>query len=927
MKDGKMTADGRKFLDRMYDKYREIWTDDQVISPDGDLQFNEKSIARANEFLVALNQAIIGKDTDRNAKVAEFFPKTPVKEISDAIEEFKQGLVVDEDTKFQIQNKLKDIIVAELSNNQADMFTKRTMAIGYTPLLRRGEYEVRISAFNKKGERVVLKQDYKDQLAYRQFENEAEALSIADKMNKELFGNRTYKVEARNKDGEYELMDVKLEAETSAAIDAIAAPPQLNLNEFTRGLRQFSIVLRPDKLQEVIVALTNQNNRARQRLERKFVPGYDPDAIRAVTEHVEARASTISKVMMRPRISELMNLRMQESRNLWYGNKAELDRREKAWKDLESNPAATEPQRNYAKREYDTYAYMYNETNPQGKAKRGNQFYNEASGLLQFMENNRDLNESDFGAGEIASRVRAYTSVMQLGGSIATGALNFVGAITNSIPFLATYNPNTALGGGFGFGPAFAAFQRALSNVGLRRAMTNSRLNTAEYYEEMANDPALLAEYGLEAHEAKFIAREIREGTMIPAQTNALTETARGRSKSGLVQKGMDGFMWTFNATEQASRRAVGLAAYRLEYERRKTSGASEKDAIEAARQFAVEALRISLGEYSVINRPPAWRSGIQSFLYMYKVFPTTSIQLLKALPRSGQLYMLAAMWVLAGVSGFPFAEDLEDIIDTIAQKLGFRVGSIRYEAAKLIDSIAPGASQIILNGGANAILPADLAGRVSLGDFIPGTGILLAGSNVGRELAEIGGPALSMATDTIDSVATGIKAAATEKVTFEDWLRENPVTLGRMFGDALAYVNSGAVVDRRGYVVSPDMDASVILTRLLGFYPAGAAEEYGVIRVSKRIVDYQKEVSAGFRRAWIKAMIRGDMEQAQAIVDSVNDWNEGAEGTALEINNFQRNARKALQEARRPAGERLLRSAPKSAKEDVDLAATLLGY
>ena len=927
MKDGKMTADGRKFLDRMYDKYREIWTDDQVISPDGDLQFNEKSIARANEFLVALNQAIIGKDTDRNAKVAEFFPKTPVKEISDTIEEFKQGLVVDEDTKFQIQNKLKDIIVAELSNNQADMFTKRTMAIGYTPLLRRGEYEVRISAFNKKGERVVLKQDYKDQLAYRQFENEAEALSIADKMNKELFGDRTYKVEARNKDGEYELMDVKLEAETSAAIDAIAAPPQLNLNEFTRGLRQFSIVLRPDKLQEVIVALTNQNNRARQRLERKFVPGYDPDAIRAVTEHVEARASTISKVMMRPRISELMNLRMQESRNLWYGNKAELDRREKAWKDLESNPAATEPQRNYAKREYDTYAYMYNETNPQGKAKRGNQFYNEASGLLQFMENNRDLNESDFGAGEIASRVRAYTSVMQLGGSIATGALNFVGAITNSIPFLATYNPNTALGGGFGFGPAFAAFQRALSNVGLRRAMTNSRLNTAEYYEEMANNPALLAEYGLEAHEAKFIAREIREGTMIPAQTNALTETARGRSKSGLVQKGMDGFMWTFNATEQASRRAVGLAAYRLEYERRKTSGASEKDAIEAARQFAVEALRISLGEYSVINRPPAWRSGIQSFLYMYKVFPTTSIQLLKALPRSGQLYMLAAMWVLAGVSGFPFAEDLEDIIDTIAQKLGFRVGSIRYEAAKLIDSIAPGASQIILNGGANAILPADLAGRVSLGDFIPGTGILLAGSNVGRELAEVGGPALSMATDTIDSVATGIKAAATEKVTFEDWLRENPVTLGRMFGDALAYVNSGAVVDRRGYVVSPDMDASVILTRLLGFYPAGAAEEYGVIRVSKRIVDYQKEVSAGFRQAWIKAMIRGDMEQAQAIVDSVNDWNEGAEGTALEINNFQRNARKALQEARRPAGERLLRSAPKSAKEDVDLAATLLGY
>ncbi len=930
-KDQRVSGNARRFLDRMYNKYRDLWTDDRVIDADGNMQFNDKSIKSANDFLVALNQAIIGKDTDRNAAVAKFFEgKISEKEISDSIEEFKKELNITEENKFLVQNKLKDIIVAELSNEQADMYTKRTLATGYTPVLRRGEYEVRIAAFNKKGERVVLKQDYKDQLVYRQFENESEALTIADQMNKDLFGGRTYKVEARNRDGEFELMDVTLEAETSAALDAIAAPPQLNLNEFIRGLRQFSIVLRPDKLENVIVALTNQNNRARQRLERKFVPGYDPDAIRAVTEHVESRASTIAKVMMRPRISEIMNLRMKESRDLWFGSAEQLRLLEKNWKDAEANPQTTEAQKVYAKRLYDNYAYMYNETNPEGKAKRGNQFYNEASGLLQFIENNRDLNESDFGAGEVASRVRAYTSIFQLGGSIATGALNFIGAITNSIPFLATYNQQTALGGGFGFGPSFAAFQRALSNVGLRRAMADSRLNTAEFYEEMATNPQLLKQYGLEEHEAKFIAREIREGTMIPAQTNALVETARGRVQSGALQKTIDGFMWTFNATEQASRRGVGLAAYRLEYARRKAAGASDKNAAEFARAFAVEALKLSLGEYSVLNRPAAWRSGIQSFLYMYKVFPTTSIQLLKALPRSGKLYMLAAMWMLAGVSGFPFAEDLEDLIDTIAQKLGFRAGSIRFEIAKLIDSVAPGASQILLNGGANMVLPADLAGRVSLGDYVPGTGVLLAGANVGRELAEIGGPAVSMMFGEIglvNSVATGIKAAATEKVTFEDWLRENPVTAARLLGDSLAYINSGAIVDRRGYIVDQDASASIILTRLLGFYPASAAEEYGVVRISKRVIDYQKEVSAGFRQAWVKAMIRGDMDQARAIVESVDDWNEGAAGTALEIKSFERNARKALREANRPAGERLLRGAPKAAQQELEQAAELLGY
>ena len=99
------------------------------------------------------------------------------------------------------------------------------------------------------------------------------------------------------------------------------------------------------------------------------------------------------------------------------------------------------------------------------------------------------------------------------------------------------------------------------------------------------------------------------------------------------------------------------------------------------------------------------------------------------------------------------------------------------------------------------------------------------------------------------------------------------------------------------------------------------------MIRISKRIIDYQKEVSAGFRQAWIKSMIRGDMEQAQAIVDSVRDWNEGAAGTALEIRNFERNARKALQEAQRPAGERLLRSAPRAARQDIEQAAEILGY
>jgi hypothetical protein len=927
MRDKKMAAESKRFLDEMYDKYIELWTANKETTEDGDFKFNVKSMESANDFLVLLNQAILGKDTDLNENLFAYFPKTPTSETDRKINAFKAELVNIDDNRFIIQNKLKDIIVADISNDQADAYTIRSLATGYTPVLRRGEFEVRINAYNSKGERVVLEQDYRDQLAYSQFEAESEALTTAEMINKELFDKKKFSVNARNPDGQYTLMEVTLKAEAGAALDGIAAPPQLNLNEFTRGLRQFSITLPPKKLEQVIVALTSQNNRARQRLERKFVPGYDPDAIRAVSEHVEARSSTIAKVMMRPRISELMNLRLEETRKLWQGDPEKLELLRQEMEQVMKDPAASEAKRKYAKREYEQYAYMFNETNPEGTAKRGNQFYNEGSSLLQFIENNRDLNESDFGTGEVASRIRAYTSIFQLGGSLATGALNYISAITNSIPYLAVYNPQNSFGGGFGFGKSMAEFRRALSNVGLRRAVANSDLNTAEFYDEMATNPQMLTEYGLEAHEAKFIAREIREGAMIPAQSNALMETARGRVQSGAWQKAMDGFMWTFNATEQASRRAVGLAAFRMEYARRISAGESQEKAAEFARVFAVDALKLSMGEYSVLNRPPAWRTGIQSFLYMYKVFPTTSIQLFRALPRSGQVYMLASMMILAGVSGFPFAEDLEDLIDTIAQKLGFKTGSIRYEIAQAVDSVAPGMSRFVLSGAANWILPADLAGRVSLGDFVPGTGVLLAGADIGREIGEVAGPAWSMLYGVFNSTAMGVKAATSEKVTFEDWLRENPITAGRILGDSLAYMNSGAIVDRRGYVVSDEVSAAVILTRLAGFYPQAAAEQYEIIRLSTRMTDYQKEVSAGFRQAWIKAMVRNDMDQARSIVEAVNDWNDGAQGTALEIKNFEANARKALREATRPASERLLKSAPKGAREDIDQVTQLFGY
>ena len=914
-----LTAAERQAFQRIYRRYKEFYTADKTYDENGDPMLNSASIEKANDFIVAVNKAIIlGEQMDYDRFASFFDDKTVADDAIAFAKDFKQRLVFpegDEQAKFTIQNRLKDIITFEVANDDADLFTKKSLATGYTPINRKGDHQVRVVVTNAAGRVVNLKQDYKNMLVYSQFEGKDEAVAFARTLNQDLFGDRTYKAEVYDEaSGRYTIQEVKLTAMPGAALNSIAAPLELNLNEFVRGLRQFGITLNPVKMENVVVALTKQNARARNRLKREFTPGASSDGVQAIMQHVEARASTIAKVIIRPRLSEIMNRNLRSSNELWNGSKSILETKRRHWEAMEKNPTAT--------REGGTY-------------EKANQYYNEAAQLLAFLNNNRNVDESDFGSGEVASSVRAYTSVFQLGLSIATGALNYVGAVTNGIPYLATYNSKTAFGGGFGFAKSMAAFGIALNQVGLRKSAMTSLGNigqdtpgfeTAEFYDAVAKDPKLQAKYGLRSHEAKFIADEIREGVMIPAQSNALTATARGRVTSGAGQKLLDGMMWTFNSTEQAVRRGLGLAAYRLAYDRAIAAGRSPAEATTDARAFAVETLKFTLGEYSVMNRPSAWRTGLQSFLYMYKVYPTTTIQLLNRLDRPGKVAMLVSLWLFGGLLAFPFAEDAEDLLDTLAQKLGI-TGSVRYEVAKYLDQIAPGISPYVMRGVLNSFIPADIASRVSVGNFVPGTGLLLAGSNAAKELEEIGGPSLSMLWGVASTIPNAIKAPFSEKVSMIDVLRENPITMGRALGDMLAYDSAGAIIDRRGYVVSKDLTAGTYLTRALGFYPVAAAQQYEFIRTARRMTDYQREISAGYQQAWIKARMSGDSDQVRDINAAVADWNRAAYGTPLYIANFQENAAKAYAEAIRPATLRYLRTAPKASRTDLRSAAEILSY
>lgn len=925
VKNGKLDGDAEKLVDKTLNKYKEIYVSGYTVDARGNIAPGREEIDRADEFLAAVNRALISADAKNDPDVRAFFEnQKDADDFMTSLEDFRdKRKVPDGELTFLFQNEIKRIILDDVSLGVEEERAKRTMAGGYVPVIRDKAFEMRLQAYDENGNPVRLHENHRALLNYSQFDNASMASNAADVLNAELDG-QTMDVMVQQDDGSYAQQTVTVRAEFGEALSQVSADPALNLDEFMHGLRLFKINLTPDKMSLVIRTLTEAGDQLRKRMEFSNTPGYNKDSgVFAMARHIQMRAATIAKTITRPRMRELMDRNNSESLSLWTGDLAGVFSTYNRW-----NAATNPEEKQHYRHQLDHKLFMFAETYPGAKGWDGskanydklkadgklqeynyNRFYNSAQSTLDFLDNSRFVTESNFGVGRVASSLRAATSIFQLGGSIAQGVMNMISPYTNWLPYMASYNSRNGFGGGFSVGQVMAAYQVALNQVGLTGIVGN-KYNTAEYYEGLLNDPAALAKSNLTQEEAAFLALEIREGKLIPAQSNALLGTARTGITNRWMLRGVDAFMLPFNRTEQASRRAAGLAAFRLAMKR---NGGD----VTAARDFAIQSLDLTLGEYSVLNRPPVWRDGIQSFLYMYKVYPTTTIQLMRRLDKKGQIIMLGTLWLFAGVTGFPFAEDIEDLVDTIAQALGLQMGSVRAEFVKILEGIAPGVSPYVLKGAVNTALgiPADVASRFSQGDFIPGSGLLLAGSTIGEEVKDILGPmpamALGAATFTRDMAA----APFSEGQTFVDALRASPITLGRMFGDTYAYMANGAIVDRRGYVVSPDMTIGTLATRLMGFYPKAAAEQYDAIRIAKRVSNYQKEIVAGYRTAWVQAMLTGDRAYARQIEQSVIEWNRAAKGTQLEVSNFLKNSQRALKEAKRSAVERTLKSTSKAGR------------
>jgi len=932
---------------RVMDRYVDIYQKD-AKNEGGTLTYNQESLQDARDFLREINRALFNKDKVQDWKEAREktakFQGVDFQPIIDGLDSLSDKNYSKEQANL-ITSAIGNLYLLEVNMANAQFNAKRTIMTSYVPFTRRGDHQIRLVAYNDNNEEVKLNDIWKSVLPYYQAQGRDDARVIAKNLNDE-FGGTEFTIE----DDTGQERTITFRAITEKKRQGSVLGQQFSLEDFTATLARLDVNINPTELERITEALTKQTDRARRSLERTGVPGWDEDVVRSTAEYLETQGHISGQVFYRHRLNNIM---LRDS--FWRGDESKL---RKLYAQTQRTDLDPEDMRR-ANTEYDKYAYMYQYMAGDGRNQainrvtgkpmknlgRGEDYRAAALGLQQFYADVANINDSteDLLSGETGSRLKMWTVVAQLGGSVATAFINTVSMMTHSVPYLATYNEARGFGGGFGISNAALEMQLAARN------MFDFKLSDATYITNIIGKQQLLDKYGITNDEAKFLASATSEGVLQAAQANALIGTARGGIHSNKLQGAVKAWMSMFSYTEQLNRRSTALAAFRL-HKKRAIANSPEYTQLEAlgeslreqrgvqekfldlegrinseATEFARTAVNTSQGEYGMFNRPEMARGNVGQYLFIYKQFSIITIQMMKGMSPQGRLMFLGMLFLMSGIKGLPFADDLADLIDTLLQLFGIKKASVEEEVIRLFEGLAPGSAKWMMRGFLDQISAGTFSTRLGFGDLIPLTGALRAGADSSRELTNFFGPVYSglegafVTAGSFSKYAAGVVGLRDQTSSFTGSLRNLPVAGLRGVIDAHTYFDTGAVTNSQGKVIDPSADWAQIALRAAGFYPSVATRENDIVRLGKFKAEYVKYLRGDYTAAYVKAYVEKDRARMREVVGMVRDWNIIHRGTAFEFKDFEKRAKRSAKSAAMPTGQRYLKTAPTAIRNDLE--------
>lgn len=356
-------------------------------------------------------------------------------------------------------------------------------------------------------------------------------------------------------------------------------------------------------------------------------------------------------------------------------------------------------------------------------------------------------------------------------------------------------------------------------------------------------------------------------------------------SQNQTVQRAMKAWMAPFRVSEQTNRITAFIAAYKVASTTgvRQPDGSFRRLAGPELFRFARDMIDATQNNYNETNRPGAARNPIFALMFMFKSFPlfiTEAIVLMHKQNPKSAVYMLLGLVAMTGIQGLPFAETIEDLIDTIAQRLFGSPFNTRRAMRNMIKSaseamIGYDASELVLRGVINHVTGVSASSRIGAGDFVPGTRLGTADADAGRTLGEVLGAPFAMVKDTASNalkLAGGVATGDWKQAA--DALRAGGPIAVRNAIKGVEQITAGYASDAKGRKLV-DVNGLEAVLQLAGLSPASLAKAYEFESINRQTKAFHTQVSANMQRNLVQALRDGDAERVQEVHDLRRAWNE----------------------------------------------------
>jgi 2'-5' RNA ligase len=467
---------------------------------------------------------------------------------------------------------------------------------------------------------------------------------------------------------------------------------------------------------------------------------------------------------------------------------------------------------------------------------------------------------------EEASAIRGLLFVNYLGGNIASALVNMTQPVTQTLAYLSQFT-----------GPAGAA--KALT--GAARAAAGGPIN----------EPALRA----------ALLQAEKEGITEPHEIHALyAESIRTLGGSLPARKFLRAWGSLFSLAEAWNRKITFIAAWRAAQDM--TPEQFRKAGVTDAYAFAEKAVHDTQGVYSRANRPVWARSGVGATLFTFKQFSIAYVEFVKRLPPREQALAIAILIFAAGLQGLPFAEDLEDLVDTIGQAIGYNTNSKRW-----LHDLAPDFMMHGISGVTG--FPVDI-GRLGFGNMVPGTAILKRSEvdktrDVNEAFGPIGGFVQGIGRAWDAAVAGDKRGVA---VSMAPTAVQNAMK-------AIDMMQTGHYRDFKGRNVIETTGADAA-AKAIGLQPQSVAVASRKARDIQQDIGLAKRVQGDIAGLMAEGRFENDPSKVERARADLVDWNEKNPDSRIRIDMAGVNQRVKAMRALRE--ERIAKTAPKGMRPAV---------